>query len=136
MLTSNTYVESETEGAQAQVNPVANKDTAVATKIDNFIQPKPSDPGDGSGNDCFDLLAEEFSVTKKIAPVSLEDVREWSSNIWSATRKILRINPDVVVYTDASQTGWGAQIDHGNNTCGIWSMSESLRHKLLRTVSS
>ena len=33
----------------------------------------------------------------------------------------------LVVYTDASQTGWGAPIDHGNSTCGIWSMSESLR---------
>ena len=24
--------------------------------------------------------------------------------------------------------GWGAHIDHGNNTCGVWSKSESLRH--------
>ena len=35
------YVESETEGAQAQENPEANTNTAVATKINNFIQPKP-----------------------------------------------------------------------------------------------
>ena len=24
--------------------------------------------------------------------------------------------------------GWGAQIEHGNNTSGIWSKSESSRH--------
>ena len=62
------HVESETEGAQAQENQVANTDTAVATKIDNFTQPKPSDPGEGSSNDSFESLAEEFSVTEKITP--------------------------------------------------------------------
>lgn len=59
---------------------------------------------------------------------SLEDIRWWSSNIQTATRKILHDSPDVVVCTDASQMGWGAHIDHGNNTCGVWSKSESLRH--------
>ena len=62
------YVESETEGAQAQVNPEANTDTAVATKINNFIQPKPSDLGEGSSSDSFKTLAEEFSVAEKTAP--------------------------------------------------------------------
>lgn len=64
------YVESETEGAQAQVNPVVNTDTAVATKIDNLIQPKPSDTGEGSSNDSFESLAEEFGVTEKSAPAT------------------------------------------------------------------
>lgn len=47
------YVESEAEGAQAQGNPEANTDNAVATKIDNFIQPKTSDLGEGSSGDSF-----------------------------------------------------------------------------------
>lgn len=55
------YVESETEGAQAQGKQEANTDNAVATKIDNFIQPKPSDLGEGSSGDSFKSLAEEFS---------------------------------------------------------------------------
>ena len=59
---------------------------------------------------------------------SLEDIRWWSSNIQTATRKILHNSPDVVVYTDASQMSWGAHNDHGNNTCGVLSKSESLRH--------
>lgn len=62
------YVQSETEGAQAQVNPMANADTAVATKIDNFIEPKPSDPGEASSNDSFEWLNKEFIVTEKTAP--------------------------------------------------------------------
>ena len=62
------YVESETEGAQAQGKQEANTDNAVATKIDNFIQPKPSDLGEGSSGDSFKSLAEEFSVVEKTAP--------------------------------------------------------------------
>ena len=59
------YVESESEGPQNQVNPEANTDTAVAIKMDNFIQPQPSDLGEGSSSDSFKTLAEEFSVAEK-----------------------------------------------------------------------
>ena len=44
------------------------------------------------------------------------------------SKKIHQPSPDVVIYTDASKTGWGAQIEQGINTCGIWSKSESTRH--------
>ena len=57
---------------------------------------------------------------------SLEEIHWWSANILIASRRIFHNIPDVVVYTDASQIGWGAQIEHGNN--GIWSKSESSRH--------
>ena len=43
-----------------------NIHTAVATKIDNFIQPKPFYLGEGSSGDSFKLLAEECS--EKTAP--------------------------------------------------------------------
>ena len=62
------YVESESEGPQNQVSPEANNVTAVATKIDNFIQPEPSDLGEGSSSDSFKTLAEEFSVAEETAP--------------------------------------------------------------------
>ena len=62
------YVESESEGPQNQVSPEANTVTAVATKIDNFIQPEPSDLGEGSSSDSFKTLAEEFSFAEKTAP--------------------------------------------------------------------
>ena len=47
--------------------------------------------------------------------------------ILTASRRIFHNSPDVDVYTDASQMGRGAQIEHGNNTGGIWSKSESSR---------
>ena len=59
---------------------------------------------------------------------SLEEIHWWSANVLTASRRIFHNSPDVVVYTDASQMGWGAQIEHGNNTSGIWSKSESSRH--------
>ena len=59
---------------------------------------------------------------------SLEEVHWWSANVQTASRRIFHDSPGVIVYTDASQTGWGAQIEHGNNTCGIGSKSESVRH--------
>ena len=59
---------------------------------------------------------------------SLEELHLWSANILTASRRTFHNSPDVVVYTDASQMGWGAQIEHGNNTSGIWSKSESSRH--------
>ena len=62
------YVESESEGPQNQVSPEDNTVTAVTTKIDNFIQPEPSDLGEGSSSDSFKTLAEEFSVAEKTAP--------------------------------------------------------------------
>ena len=70
------------------------------------------------------LSKGNFDSHMTLSHGSLKDVCWWSSNI----QKILHSSPDVVVYTDASQTGWGAHIDHGNNTCGVWSKSESLRH--------
>ena len=62
------YVESESEGPQNQVKPENNTDTAGATKINNFIQPEPSDLGEGSSSDSFITIAEEFSVAEKTAP--------------------------------------------------------------------
>ena len=164
---------------------MTSPEAAVATKIDNFIQPKTSDLGERSSNNSFKSLPEEFSVTEKtahaidsnlaeivksllleklakdklaevqnkylgpqnctnlVAPKiklinkfgnsyvrrlrtreqknvlthdSLEDVQWWSSNIPSASRKILHNSSDVVVYTDAFQTGWGAPGGAGSET--------------------
>ena len=59
---------------------------------------------------------------------SLEEIHLWSANILTVPRRIFHNSPDVVVYTGASQMGWGARVEHGSNTSGIWSKSESSRH--------
>ena len=71
---------------------------------------------------------ENFDSHMTLSHESLKDICWWSSKIQTATSTILHSSPDVVVYRDASQTVWGAHIDHGNNTCRVWSKSESLRH--------
>ena len=69
-----------------------------------------------------------FDALMSLSSDSLGEVCWWFSNIQSASKKIHQPSPDVVIYTDASKTGWGAQIEQGINTCGIWSKSESTRH--------
>ena len=69
------------EGAQAQENPEAKADTAVATKIDIFIQPNPSDLGEGSSGDSFKSLAEGFSVQQKTAPAIDPNLAEIVKNL-------------------------------------------------------
>ena len=59
------YVETKSEGPQNQVNPEANTDTAVATKIDNFIQLEPSDLGEGSSSDSLKRLLRRSVLQKK-----------------------------------------------------------------------
>ena len=76
----------------------------------------------------LNLNKGNFDSHMTLSHDSLDNIRWWSSNIQTATRKILHNSPDVDVYTDASQMGWGAHIDHGNNTSCVWSKSESLRH--------
>ena len=59
---------------------------------------------------------------------TLNDVCWWSSNIQSASKKIHQSSPDVLIYTDVSNTGRGAQIKHGINTCSSLSKSKPARH--------
>ena len=59
---------------------------------------------------------------------SLEDIRWWVNNLPSSTRAIYHPNPDITVYTDASGTGWGAKLESGRTTCGIWSHAETEKH--------
>ena len=71
---------------------------------------------------------DSFMTLSHDSSDSLEEIHWWSANILTASTRIFHYSPDVFVYTDASQMGWGAQIEHGNNTSGIWSKSESSRH--------
>ena len=74
------------------------------------------------------LSRGNFDAPMILSCDSLEDIRWWSFNNQSSSRKIHHSSPDVVIHTDASKTGWGAQIENGVNTCGIWSKLESNRH--------
>lgn len=69
-----------------------------------------------------------FDGLMTLSKDSLREVNWWSVHIHSAFRNIYHSNPDIVLYTDASGTGWGAKTDTGQETSGIWSKSESKMH--------
>lgn len=50
----------------------------------------------------------DFDSFMTLSHDSLEEIHRWSANILTAPRRIFHNSPDVVVYTDASQMGWGA----------------------------
>ena len=56
-----------------------------------------------------------FYALMTLSSNSLSEVCWWFSNIQSASKKIHQSSPDVLIYTDASKTGWGAQIERGIN---------------------
>ena len=71
-------VEVESEDAQpgTEANSEDNSDSAVAGKIDEFIQSKKPVSDEGINSDSFKSLAEEFSVTEKTSPAIVANLAE------------------------------------------------------------
>ena len=62
-----------------------------------------------------------FEAKKKLSDYSLTDLEWWIQNIKTAQRKIIHGHPVVIIFTDASKKGWGAKIENGEGTGGLWS---------------
>jgi hypothetical protein len=69
-----------------------------------------------------------FDAEMSLSTDSLEEIHWWVNNIQLSTRKIYHTTPDIRIYTDASGTGWGAKLENGGKTCGIWSHDETEKH--------
>ena len=69
-----------------------------------------------------------FDAEMSLSPDSLAELHWWVNNIGAANKKVYQASPDVILYTDASGAGWGAKIENGISTCGIWSHDESVKH--------
>ena len=74
------------------------------------------------------LSSGNFDAKMSLSAPSLLEVQWWADNINTAVKQVTRSTPEVVLYTDASDVGWGATIAGGAATAGIWSQSESLKH--------
>ena len=59
----------------------------------------------------FKLNQGIFDSFMTLSHNSLEEIHWRSANILTASRRIFHNSLDVVVYTDASRMGWGAQIE-------------------------
>ena len=58
---------------------------------------------------------------------AIEELWWWKSNILGSFNNITEGNPELILTTDASKTGWGAVID-GGSTGGTWNTTEQELH--------
>ena len=68
-----------------------------------------------------------FEACMKITKPMKEDLRWWIENLSTQVRKIYHGNADLVVVTDASLSGWGAQCKK-QKTGGRWNFEEANHH--------
>ena len=68
-----------------------------------------------------------FEGTIDLDDLSKVELQWWVDNLPSMHKSLSYPNPSIQIYTDASNTGWGAYFE-GQNTSGTWSHSESLLH--------
>ncbi|CAB4033662.1 Hypothetical predicted protein, partial [Paramuricea clavata] len=69
-----------------------------------------------------------FEAKMSLSHESLEDLAWWIKNVKFQHRNIQHGSPNTVLFTDASLLGWGAKIQDGQCTNGIWTASEAAMH--------
>ena len=68
-----------------------------------------------------------FDVPMSLSEKAKEDIRWWLRNIGSSAKHVEVASPDVVIFADASQEGWGAHM--GSQTAGgRWTEEEAESH--------
>ena len=70
----------------------------------------------------------QFDAEMSLSQDSRQDIQWWFDNITLASKRILHSHPNIIIYTDASQSGWGGKLESGISTCGIWSRDEVTKH--------
>ena len=50
----------------------------------------------------------------------IHDIQWWVDNLTSSTRRISHHQPDIIIFNDASKSGWSSKTDCGMLNCGIW----------------
>lgn len=71
--------------------------------------------------------SRDFERTMEISSLALEDIQWWIVNIPSSNYVISHGDPQITLYTDASTTGWGCDLE-GTPTGGCWSSAEAQNH--------
>ena len=69
----------------------------------------------------------DFDGKMKLSPPSINELNWWISNIQHSYSNISHGKPDLVIYTDASMTGWGGVLN--DISCsGFWTPAEASNH--------
>ena len=69
-----------------------------------------------------------FEAKMSLSHESLEELAWWIQNVKFQHWNIQHGSPNTVLFTDASKLGWGAKIQDGRCTNGIWTASEAAMH--------
>ena len=73
------------------------------------------------------LVGGNFDSWMNVTVGMRTDLNWWVDNVSTQVRKIFRPGPDVDLYTDASNLGWGGHLHH-RSTGGGWSLEERSLH--------
>ena len=68
-----------------------------------------------------------FDAKMVVSEKAKEDILWWISNVKSSGKEILETDPEIVLFTDASNEGWGAHVED-TATGGRWSDDEKPSH--------
>ena len=81
-------------------------------------------------NDKIQALAiskGNFDHAMSLSKTAYDDLRWWIDNVESSFNDMAISNPEMVIATDASSTGWGAVLG-STRTRGIWNLHEQQLH--------
>ena len=77
--------------------------------------------------EALKLSRGNFNVTMRISQKGKSDISWWLANIDKSGRSIDFTDPDLVLFTDASEQGWGACVGD-NQVGGRWTSDEEQQH--------
>ena len=63
-----------------------------------------------------------------LSDLACQDLLWWEKNLFHAFRPISMGNPDVVLYSDASNLGYGSTADSGISGQGLWKTADLSLH--------
>ena len=75
-----------------------------------------------------------FKAYVELFQESITELTWWQDNLPNMLNKISEDPPTGNIYSDASDTGWGAHF-HGRNTGGNWSLEEKYYHIIKKMLS-
>ncbi len=75
---------------------------------------------------CYGVNFESKMI---ISNESVKTLSWWIENVESSFKPLVRKDPEIVLKTDSSKTGWGGVIDNTTlKTSGFWSYEEKKLH--------
>lgn len=82
---------------------------------------------EGEKDRALKLSRGNFEAKMNISQTIKEDLQWWIDNIEQSVNFVRHTNPDIILQSDSSMTGWGG-VRGPQKTGGFWSQAESLHH--------